>query len=130
MRSTDRWLLAVVDWILLHGLFGEYRELVIVRGWAPDRYEVWLAQTLKEQLLGETANPIKASDKASLSVRSKSSGEHAPESETRVIIDLQRGTPAAAVRLEELLTDVGLSQGEAHGLALLRSRDVLAMTRL
>jgi MarR family transcriptional regulator, organic hydroperoxide resistance regulator len=52
-------------------------------------------------------------------VRSKSSGEHAPESETRVIIELQRATHAAGVRLEELLTDVGLSQGEAHVLALL-----------
>jgi hypothetical protein len=30
-----------------------FRELVIVRGWSPDRYEAWLAQTLK--LLGETA---------------------------------------------------------------------------
>src|SRR5439155_22949137 len=29
------------------------------------------------------------------------------------------GTPAAGVRLEELLTDVGLSQGETHVLALL-----------
>jgi hypothetical protein len=47
-----------------------------------------------------------------------------------VIIELQRATHAAGVRLEQLLTDVGLSQGETHVLALLWSRDVLAMTRL
>jgi hypothetical protein len=28
-----------------------YRELVEVAGWSPDQYEVWLAETLKEQLL-------------------------------------------------------------------------------
>lgn len=29
-----------------------YRELVIERGWAPERYEQWLARTLVSQLLG------------------------------------------------------------------------------
>jgi DNA-binding MarR family transcriptional regulator len=36
-----------------------------------------------------------------------------------VIIELQRATHAAGVRLEELLGDIGLSQGEAHVVALL-----------
>lgn len=30
-----------------------FRELVIVRRWSLDRYETWLAETLKEQLLGK-----------------------------------------------------------------------------
>lgn len=30
-----------------------FRELVIVRGWSLDRYEAWLAETLKQQLLVE-----------------------------------------------------------------------------
>ncbi len=29
-----------------------YRELVVVRGWSPQRYEQWLARSLKQQLLG------------------------------------------------------------------------------
>jgi len=28
-----------------------YRELVHERGWPPNRYETWIARTLKEQLL-------------------------------------------------------------------------------
>jgi AcrR family transcriptional regulator len=32
-----------------------YRELVAERGWSPDRFEQWLAQTLRVQLLGEHA---------------------------------------------------------------------------
>lgn len=28
-----------------------YEELVLLRGWAPERYERWLAETLKQQLL-------------------------------------------------------------------------------
>ena len=31
-----------------------YRELVQERGWSPDRYETWMARTLKQQLLAET----------------------------------------------------------------------------
>ncbi|MEO8609719.1 MAG: helix-turn-helix domain-containing protein [Chloroflexota bacterium] len=30
-----------------------YQELVDVSGWAPDQYESWLAETLKQQLLSE-----------------------------------------------------------------------------
>ncbi|MDP9068988.1 MAG: TetR/AcrR family transcriptional regulator [Actinomycetota bacterium] len=30
-----------------------YRELVHERGWAPSRYEAWMVQTLKQQLLGQ-----------------------------------------------------------------------------
>lgn len=30
-----------------------YRELVVERGWSHDRYERWLARTLRAQLLGE-----------------------------------------------------------------------------
>ena len=29
-----------------------YRELVVERGWSPDRFEAWLANTLRSQLLG------------------------------------------------------------------------------
>lgn len=29
-----------------------FRELVQERGWSPDRYEAWIARTLKQQLLG------------------------------------------------------------------------------
>ncbi len=36
-----------------------------------------------------------------------------------MIIQLQRATHAAGVRVEELLTGVGMSQGEAHVVALL-----------
>jgi AcrR family transcriptional regulator len=32
-----------------------YRELVQERGWSPDRYEDWMARTLKQQLLAEPA---------------------------------------------------------------------------
>jgi len=31
-----------------------YRELVQERGWSPDRYETWMARTLKQQLLAVT----------------------------------------------------------------------------
>ncbi len=31
-----------------------YRELVQERGWSPDRYEDWMARTLKQQLLADT----------------------------------------------------------------------------
>ncbi len=31
-----------------------YRELVQERGWSPDRYEGWMARTLKQQLLADT----------------------------------------------------------------------------
>jgi AcrR family transcriptional regulator len=34
-----------------------YRELVAERGWSADRFERWLAQTLRDQLLGEHAAP-------------------------------------------------------------------------
>jgi AcrR family transcriptional regulator len=30
-----------------------YRELVQERGWSPDRYEAWMARTLKQQLLAD-----------------------------------------------------------------------------
>ena len=30
-----------------------YAELVLDRGWSPEKYEAWLATTLKQQLLGE-----------------------------------------------------------------------------
>lgn len=36
-----------------------YRELVITRGWSPERYEAWLAETLKHQLLGTSARSAK-----------------------------------------------------------------------
>ncbi len=34
-----------------------YRELVHERGWSPDRFERWLALTLRDQLLGEHPTP-------------------------------------------------------------------------
>ncbi len=34
-------------------LVGPYQELVIERGWAPDRYQQWLAQSLRDQLFGK-----------------------------------------------------------------------------
>lgn len=40
-------------------------------------------------------------------------------SRSLVILELQRATHAAGIRLEELLADAGLSQGEAHVVALL-----------
>jgi MarR family transcriptional regulator, organic hydroperoxide resistance regulator len=51
--------------------------------------------------------------------RSKRSPEPDSEGMGQVIIELQRATHAAGVRLEELLSDIGLSQGEAHVVALL-----------
>jgi MarR family transcriptional regulator, organic hydroperoxide resistance regulator len=42
-----------------------------------------------------------------------------PRTDGLLIVELQRATHAAGVRLEELLADVGVSQGEAHVLALL-----------
>jgi AcrR family transcriptional regulator len=39
---------------------GIYQELVLNRGWHADRYEHWLAATLKHQLLGSTAEPSSA----------------------------------------------------------------------
>jgi DNA-binding MarR family transcriptional regulator len=52
-------------------------------------------------------------------MRPTSSGPRAVAPGNLVIIELQRATHAAGVRLEELLADVGLSQGEAHVVALL-----------
>jgi MarR family transcriptional regulator, organic hydroperoxide resistance regulator len=54
-------------------------------------------------------------DKAS-STRSE---QHTAAPDRLVIIELQRATHAAGVRLEELLGEVGLSQGEIHVVALL-----------
>jgi AcrR family transcriptional regulator len=34
-----------------------YRELVVERGWSPDRFERWFARVLRDQLLGEHAQP-------------------------------------------------------------------------
>ena len=34
-----------------------YRELVVERGRSPERFEQWLAQTLRDRLLGEHAIP-------------------------------------------------------------------------
>jgi len=34
-----------------------YRELVVERGWSPERFERWLARVLRDQLLGEHAPP-------------------------------------------------------------------------
>jgi MarR family transcriptional regulator, organic hydroperoxide resistance regulator len=51
--------------------------------------------------------------------RTKRSAQDAPVPGSLVILELQRATHAAGVRLEELLADVGLSQGEAHVIALL-----------
>ena len=36
-----------------------YAELVFDRDWSPEEYEVWLATTLKQQLLGEVREPKK-----------------------------------------------------------------------
>jgi MarR family transcriptional regulator, organic hydroperoxide resistance regulator len=47
------------------------------------------------------------------------SSQHVVAPEGRVIIELQRATHAAGVRVEELLANAGLSQGEAHVVALL-----------
>jgi DNA-binding MarR family transcriptional regulator len=52
-------------------------------------------------------------------VRSTSARRPVAAPAPRVIIELQRATHVAGVRLEELLTDAGLSQGEAHVIALL-----------
>jgi MarR family transcriptional regulator, organic hydroperoxide resistance regulator len=43
----------------------------------------------------------------------------AARAEGLLIVELQRATHAIGIRLEELLEDVGVSQGEAHVLALL-----------
>jgi DNA-binding MarR family transcriptional regulator len=51
--------------------------------------------------------------------RSKRPPKPDAERAGQVIIELQRATHAAGVRLEELLSAVGLSQGEAHVIALL-----------
>lgn len=42
-----------------------------------------------------------------------------PDPSPLLVIELQRATHAAGVRLETLLADAGVSQGEAHVLALL-----------
>ena len=42
-----------------------------------------------------------------------------PDQSPLLVIELQRATHAAGVRLETLLADSGVSQGEAHVLALL-----------
>jgi MarR family transcriptional regulator, organic hydroperoxide resistance regulator len=49
----------------------------------------------------------------------KTPRRHVASSEGLVVIELQRATHAAGVRAEELLAGVGLSQGEAHVVALL-----------
>lgn len=51
--------------------------------------------------------------------RSKSPRQDDTAPKVLLILELQRATHAAGVRLEALLTDVGLTQGEAHVLALL-----------
>jgi AcrR family transcriptional regulator len=59
-RSLERSLARGVDVLtaadILWALANEelYRELVIERGWSADRFEAWLAQTLRDQLLGHT----------------------------------------------------------------------------
>ncbi|MBV8523160.1 MAG: MarR family transcriptional regulator [Acetobacteraceae bacterium] len=52
-------------------------------------------------------------------VRAKSPRKGFPETESSVIIELQRATHAAGVQLEEVLADLDLSQGEAHVIVLL-----------
>ncbi len=42
-----------------------------------------------------------------------------PHTRLQLVLDLQRATHAVGLSLEALLADVGLSQGEAHVLALL-----------
>jgi DNA-binding MarR family transcriptional regulator len=51
--------------------------------------------------------------------RSTSTQGHGAVPESIVIIELQRATHAAGVKLEELLAEARLSQGEAHVVALL-----------
>ncbi len=51
--------------------------------------------------------------------RPRGSRQDVTTAATLLIVELQRATHAAGVRLEALLTDVGVSQGEAHVLALL-----------
>jgi MarR family transcriptional regulator, organic hydroperoxide resistance regulator len=51
--------------------------------------------------------------------RSRSSRQDSTSATTLLIVELQRATHAAGVRLEALLTDIGVSQGEAHVLSLL-----------
>jgi MarR family transcriptional regulator, organic hydroperoxide resistance regulator len=51
--------------------------------------------------------------------RSRGSRKDVTRATTLLIVELQRATHAAGVRLEALLADVGVSQGEAHVLALL-----------
>jgi DNA-binding MarR family transcriptional regulator len=51
--------------------------------------------------------------------RVRSTSARRPVAAPIVIIELQRATHAAGVQLEELLSDVALSQGEAHVIALL-----------
>ncbi len=53
--------------------------------------------------------------------RSRGARPVAPAVDGLLIVELQRATHATGVRLEELLDDVGVSQGEAHVLALLAS---------
>jgi len=50
---------------------------------------------------------------------SRSPGARASAPSPELVIALQRATHAAGVRLEALLADTGVSQGEAHVLALL-----------
>jgi MarR family transcriptional regulator, organic hydroperoxide resistance regulator len=50
---------------------------------------------------------------------SPGSARGAPRGKPLLIIELQRATHAAGVRLEALMADIGVSQGDAHILALL-----------
>ena len=51
-----------------------YRELVVERGWSPDRYEQWLARTIRAQLLGGQTSSDVAPARASMSTRRSTSG--------------------------------------------------------
>jgi len=46
---------SAVDLVWALGRPEVYRELVVIRGWSPQRYERWLATSLKQQLLGITS---------------------------------------------------------------------------
>ena len=50
------------------------RELVVERGWSPDRFEQWLARTIRAQLLGGQTSSDVASARASMSTRRSTSG--------------------------------------------------------
>lgn len=60
-RSLERSLARGIDVVtaadILWAFANEelFRELVIERGWSPDRFEAWLGQVLRDQLLRRTA---------------------------------------------------------------------------